>query len=207
MNASVKPRRKPVQSRAWMTSVAIQDSFVRLLLEQGYEKISIRDIAMVAGIGLGTLYHYYPGKESVAAVTIRTWLRRLARSLSDAVAGPEPRTLEATARALINAHVRTVLSQSAEWRALISLERSISTPAKYRQVYRFFVDIFEEAFARASDWPAHLDVERTAFNVFAIVEAMVAKSLVVRTECPATDELVRDVEFAVLGYLERATRP
>ena len=34
MNSIVKPRRKPLQSRAWMTTGAIQDAFVMLLEKQ-----------------------------------------------------------------------------------------------------------------------------------------------------------------------------
>ena len=75
MNSTVKPRRKPSQSRAWMTTGAIQDAFVLLLVERGYEKVSMREIAGVAGVGLGTLYLYFPGKDSIAAVTVRSRLR------------------------------------------------------------------------------------------------------------------------------------
>jgi len=34
-----KPRRKPVQSRSWQTSLAIQDAFVQLLVEGEYDQL------------------------------------------------------------------------------------------------------------------------------------------------------------------------
>ena len=49
MDITVKPRRKPSQSRARMTYAAIQDAFFLVLLEKGYEKTSMRDISNVAG--------------------------------------------------------------------------------------------------------------------------------------------------------------
>ena len=88
MTATVKPRRKPSQSRAWMTSSAIQDAFVLLLVERGYEKVSMREIAGVAGVGLGTLYEYFPGKDSIAAVTVRSWMRRQAAAVAAAARVP-----------------------------------------------------------------------------------------------------------------------
>ena len=69
LNPVVTPRRKPLQARAWMTSGAIQDAFVLLLVERGYEKTSMRAIADVAGVGLGTLSLYVPGTASIAGVS------------------------------------------------------------------------------------------------------------------------------------------
>lgn len=200
MNPTLKPRRKPSQSRAWMTSGAIQDAFVLLLVERGYEKVSMRDIAAVAGVGLGTLYLYFPGKDSIAAVTIRSQLRRLAAFEKAAAAAAGPCTLSQTIRALAQAHVRTLLSQPAEWTALLFLERRISSPQAYRELYKEFVYLFRDAFAAASDWPAELDRERTAYNAFSIVDAMAKHALLVQDTCPDADELVGDVECAVNGY-------
>lgn len=201
MNLIVKPRRKPSQSRAWMTSGAIQDAFVLLLVERGYEKVSMRDIATVAGVGLGTLYLYFPGKDSIAAVTVRSRLRRLAATLEAVAIAPGPRTLDETVRALAEAHVRTLLDQAAEWRALLFLERRISSPEVYRELYKQFVHAFRDAFATASDWPAAVDSERVAFNAFSIVDAMAKHALQVQDTCPDVDELMDDTECAVNGYL------
>lgn len=203
MRSVVKPRRKPSQSRAWMTSGAIQDAFLLLLVEGGYEKVSMRDIAGVAGVGLGTLYVYFPGKESIAAVTVRSWLRKQASILETAAQASVPRTLEQTLNALVAAHVRSLLGQSAEWRVLRYLERRISSPASYREIYREFVLIFRTALVSAEDWPVALDAQRTAFNAFSIVDAMVQQALLVQDVCPDTEELVADVGCALTGYFRQ----
>jgi AcrR family transcriptional regulator len=203
MKAPVKPRRKPSQSRAWMTSGAIQDALVMLLVEQPYEKVSMREIAAVAGVGLGTLYLYFPGKESIAAVTVRTWLRRQAAQLSEAGQAAAPRTMEATVAALVAAHVRPLLEQPDAWRALLYLERRVSPPATYREVYLEYVAVWRDALARASDWPPGRDAQRLAFNAFAIVEAMVHRALLVQEPLPEAEALARDVEAAVGAYLLR----
>jgi AcrR family transcriptional regulator len=204
MNTIVRPRRKPVQSRAWMTSCAIQDAFVMLLVERGYEKISMREIAGVAGVGLGTLYLYFPGKESIAAVTIRRWMRKQAAILAVAAKVPGPRTVEAALQALVQAHVGGLLGQADEWRALLSLERRISSPASYREIYREFVGLFHEAVITSSDWPVGLDPLRAAFNAFSMVDAIIGQALLVQEVCPDAGELVDDVECAVVGYIRSA---
>lgn len=190
-----------MQSRAWMTSCAIQDAFVMLLVDRGYEKISMREIAGVAGVGLGTLYLYFPGKESIAAVTIRRWMRKQAAILAEASKVSTPRTVELAARAMVQAHVRGLLGQENEWRALLHLERRISSPASYREIYREFVGLFRDAFVASSDWPVGADPLRTAFNAFSMVDGIVGHALLVHEACPDAGELASDVECAVSGYI------
>jgi len=60
---SLKSRRRPVQQRSILTQEAILEAFVRLLVEKGYSSLTMRDIALVAGVGVGTLYEYFPGKD------------------------------------------------------------------------------------------------------------------------------------------------
>lgn len=188
-----------------MTSGAIQDAFVLLLVERGYEKVSMRDIAAIAGVGLGTLYLYFPGKDSIAAVTVRARLRKLAAF--EATAVPAARaTLAETIHALARAHVGTLLGQAAEWRALLFLERRISSPETYRELYREFVYLFRDAFVASSDWPEATDPERAAFNAFSIVDAMAKHTLLVQDAGPGADELIGDIECAVNGYFELTRR-
>jgi AcrR family transcriptional regulator len=201
MKPLTKPRRKPSQSRAWMTSGAIQDAFVLLLVERDYEKISMREIANVAGVGLGTLYQYFPGKDSIAAVTVRSWMRRQAAEVAAAARVSAPRTLEQTAAELAAAHARGMLDQVDAWRVLLHVERRISSPASYREIYREFVLLFRDAFVAASDWPAALDPQRTAFNTFSLANAITGQSLLVHDANPEPDELLRDVQCAVTSYV------
>lgn len=206
MTATVKPRRKPSQSRAWMTSGAIQDAFVLLLVERGYEQVSMREIASVAGVGLGTLYQYFPGKESIAAVAVRSWMRRQVAAVAAAAVAPGPRTLEQTAGDLARAHLRALLEHADAWRALLHVERAISPPASYREIYREFVALYRDAFATATDWPAGLDAQRIAFNAFTIVNAIAGQSLLVLDGDVDLDTIARDAQRAVEGYLVAVRR-
>jgi AcrR family transcriptional regulator len=206
MTSSVKPRRKPSQSRAWMTSGAIQDAFVLLLVERGYEKVSMREIASVAGVGLGTLYEYFPGKESIAAVTVRSWMRKQVALVAAAAKAPAPRTLDETVAALAAAHVRGLLAHTDAWRALLHVERAISSPASYREIYREFVALFRDAFVAASDWPATLDAQRIAFNALTIVNAIAGQALLVHDAEPDDDALLHDVQCAVAAYIAAVRR-
>ena len=44
------------------------------ILESGYSKLTIRSVATACGIGVGTVYHYYPSKDAlIAAFMLEDW--------------------------------------------------------------------------------------------------------------------------------------
>lgn len=203
-NSDLKPRRKPSQSRAWMTSEAIQDAFLIVLLEKGYEAVSMRDIAGVAGVGLGTLYLYFPNKGSIAAVAVRRWVRTLAAALAKAGEDATPPHVLGKADALVQAYVRLVLERPDPWRALIMLERRISSLEIYGQLYRDHVEIVRQALAAAPDALTGPRLEAAAFTVFTIVDGMVRNSLLTLPRVPEEADLTREIRQAVRGYLQAA---
>jgi AcrR family transcriptional regulator len=54
-----------VQRRVARTTAAIEDAFVQLVLEQGYERVAVEDIADRADLARATFYAHYPNKEAV----------------------------------------------------------------------------------------------------------------------------------------------
>src|SRR3979490_2978925 len=61
-------RRRPVQSRAYASSQALQEAFVRVLIEDGFEKTTVREVTAVAGVGIGTVYDYFGNMDELAAL-------------------------------------------------------------------------------------------------------------------------------------------
>jgi len=54
-----------VQRRVARTKAAIEDAFVALVLERGYERVAVEDIADRADLARATFYAHYPNKEAV----------------------------------------------------------------------------------------------------------------------------------------------
>src|SRR5260370_17574340 len=66
-----KPRRKaPSQERARATVDAILEATARVLVADGFDGASTNRIAQTAGVSVGTLYQYFPSKESLVAELI-----------------------------------------------------------------------------------------------------------------------------------------
>ena len=100
-----------------------------LFLERGYGATTTRDLARAAGIASGTLFNYFPSKESLALELFRLALERghqRWRSLE-----PRPKTLAEDLFALIAAELREL----EELRAILAdvLEQALSPLAHARQ--------------------------------------------------------------------------
>lgn len=100
-------RKMPTQQRSKATVEAVLDAGARLLLTIGYDKASTNKVAEKAGISIGSLYEYFPGKEAIFAEIRRREDQRYIRLVQ---AEPKPATLRETLRLRISTYIKLVLS-------------------------------------------------------------------------------------------------
>src|SRR5258705_5389943 len=66
---NVKPRKRgrpPGQTaQGAATKTHLYDTAMQLISKRGYEATTLRDIAKEAGVRVGLLYRYFPGKQAV----------------------------------------------------------------------------------------------------------------------------------------------
>jgi AcrR family transcriptional regulator len=63
----LKPRKVPQQLRSQKTRAEILEAAARLWNRRPFEEVSTNHIAQKTGISIGTLYKYYPNKDSILA--------------------------------------------------------------------------------------------------------------------------------------------
>lgn len=66
----VKPRKHATQERSRATVDALIEATARILVREGFDKASTNRIAEVAGVSVGSLYQYFPGKEALVVAVI-----------------------------------------------------------------------------------------------------------------------------------------
>jgi AcrR family transcriptional regulator len=71
-----------VQRRVARTKAAIEDAFVQLVLEHGYDRVAVEDITDRADLARATFYAHYPNKEAV----LLSVFNRLAEDLMQGIA-------------------------------------------------------------------------------------------------------------------------
>src|SRR5260370_2290633 len=90
-------RRRPVQSRAYASSQALQEAFVRILIEEGFEKTTVREVTAVAGGGIGAFYDHFGNMDAPAALCIHRRQNAFAFAARSVVAEQPDRPLLAIA--------------------------------------------------------------------------------------------------------------
>src|SRR5260370_27936922 len=139
--------RRPVQSRAYASSQAIQEAFVRVLMEEGFEKTTVREVTAVAGVGIGTFYDYFGNMDALAALCIHRRMKALAaRSVA---AEQADRRLLAIAHVVADTYAVSITGELKTWVALFRLERQISTPKAFHKQYDAHVELSTSAFPPA----------------------------------------------------------
>ena len=79
-----EPRKTPVQARAEVTVEAICESTIQVLLSHGAERLTTTRVADRAGVSVGTLYQYYPNKQSLLYAVMEEHLDRVATAVEAA---------------------------------------------------------------------------------------------------------------------------
>lgn len=210
-SSAAPKRRKPTQSRARATAQAIEQAFVQLLVERGYAQVTIRQVLALAGVGAGSFYEYFASKEALAAVCIRRRVRAIADALEAALLALGDAPLPQRVDALLEAQLRAPLAEPEQWAALFHLERQVSGPRAFRELYREFVSLWERGLGGAADWPAPaadaaggagtVALGDAAFAVHSIAYSLVSQTLMARSERPDAAALRALVRQAVHGYL------
>jgi AcrR family transcriptional regulator len=80
-------RRAPVQQRSAERLSRILDSCAQLLDEGGYEQLSTRDVAVRAGVPIGSVYRFFGNKRALVDALAERNLERYAERIAERIAG------------------------------------------------------------------------------------------------------------------------
>jgi AcrR family transcriptional regulator len=65
-----QPRKAPRQARSKATVDTILTAAARVLVKDGFERTTTNRVAEAAGVSIGSLYQYFPSKESLVAALV-----------------------------------------------------------------------------------------------------------------------------------------
>lgn len=103
-----KPRKQASQERSRATVDALVEATARILVKEGFDKASTNRIAEVAGVSVGSLYQYFPGKEALVAAVIERHQQEIMETVRGELAGmmvqPVERAMHMLAAVAVKAH-------------------------------------------------------------------------------------------------------
>ena len=183
-NPEIQVRRKPRQSRAKVTQEALQESFVRLLHEQSADKITIRQITDVAGVGLGTFYEYFSKKEDLIALTIHVHVKQHAEQMKTYAQSLIKLSTDLDVlgylQQIIHFQIEQVQQQQFLWAQTFLLERQISSIDIYRKSYAMMVQMWQdiiEPFIQDD-----MQLKSTALNLQRVCYGFISQTLLIEPE-------------------------
>lgn len=98
MSSPAQPHRKAKQSRSQATTQAIREAALLILAEQGSKAITTNHVAERAGVGIASLYRYYPNKEAILTDIYEHKIAELDASLYEKAADFQGNSLEENIR-------------------------------------------------------------------------------------------------------------
>lgn len=109
--ASLQPRKTPVQARSGVTVEAILESTIQVLLSHGAERLTTTRVAERAGVSVGTLYQYYPNKRSLLFAVLERHLGTVVSAVERACRENLHRPLKVMVAAVVRAFVDAKLAR------------------------------------------------------------------------------------------------
>jgi AcrR family transcriptional regulator len=193
-SAPLRPRKTPRQPRSAETVASILEAAAQVLETEGLEGFNTNAVARRAGISIGSLYQYFPGKD---ALTIALMRREAEHFRADLAMAPGQPSGVAAMNYLIAATVRQQLRRPVLARLLDVEENRPAFRAEVAEsgdLRSMLIDII-----RRSDMPRQARPEVAAGDLVAIMRGLV-DAAGERGEGDIAD-LERRIRAAVFGYL------
>jgi AcrR family transcriptional regulator len=192
--ASLKPRKSPRQSRSAQTVEAILEGAARILETRGFDGYTTNAVAERAGVSIGSLYQYFPGKDALTRALIR---RETGRLLAEAAPFADLPDADRALEGVIGAAVAHQLRRPTLARLLDVEEARLPVGDDVEAVSAVIVGTLGRILDR-SDLPGAASPE-AVHDVLAIIKGMVDAAGQRDERDPAA--LRGRVRKAVFGYL------
>ncbi len=193
-------RKAPKQQRSKATVEAILEATARVLVEEGYERASTNRVAKVAGVSIGSLYQYFPGKEALVLALVQQHCERmielLMKSVESLAEAPMHVAVRTYVRAMLEAHaVDPALHQVLVTQVLhLGLDYMQEMEKRARQIVAAYLELKKDQLLVSN-------IEVASFVLVASVEATAHSTLLERPSDLTSKALEDEICALVLRYL------
>ena len=203
----LKPRKLPRQARAQALVEAVIEAGSRILVDVGYERLSMQRVAEVAGVSPGSLYQYFPSREALVAAIVEAQSRReLAFHLERFAAIPRDATLEDALTTVLGS---VLAFQRAEGPLMRRTLEALQHLGRFEVLQRRAADAAAvlRGLLEAHRETLALDDPALATHVLAnAVHSLTHDGVLPRPASLDDDTLLRELVRLCLGYLGQGSR-
>lgn len=197
------PRKSASQKRSQVTVETLLDATARVLVREGYDRASTNRIAAKAGVSVGSLYQYFPNKESLVAALVARHNREMLQLLREALAEMASRDIATVMRELVRAMVDAHLVDPVLHRIFSEQVPRMGQLAKIealqRETFRLIRDYLEER----RDEISVTDLDSATSICVTAVESLTHEFVIRKPDAldGDRDRFIDEVTRLVVGYL------
>lgn len=201
----VSPRKEPSQRRSRELVDIILKATTRVLLKDGYEGCTTNRVAEAAGVSIGSVYQYFPNKESLVVRVMERHQEKLRAVLTEHLLTLQdatlPRAVKTLVRAMLDAHRvepklhRVLMEQVPRIGALKALHAQ-------HAAYEPLVVAWLESHQDQLDVP---DAKMATWMLIAAVDGVLQRVFVDRPSSLDEEQLATELERLIVSYLRGVT--
>src|SRR5258708_408205 len=128
-----EPRKTPVQARSALTVEAISEATIQVLLSHGTERLTTTRVAERAGVSVGTLYQYFPNKQSLLFAVLEDHLDKVSAAVELACGRARHKPLAEMVKEVTEAFVDAKMQRTDISTALYRIAAEVGGPALLRR--------------------------------------------------------------------------
>jgi AcrR family transcriptional regulator len=202
-------RKRPQQDRSRVTVEAILEATTHILTEEGYENANTNRIAERAGVSIGSLYQYFPNKESLMAALAEQHSNEIAElvesQLSHLAHAPLDIAIPELVKAIIaihaiNPHLHQVLSE--EIPRSERLQQRQHAEERIKRLLRAYLSQWQDSpLEKLRDRVQPGNLDRTVFILSRTVESLCHAAVIEHPNFIEDSKFEQEVAELLLLYL------
>jgi AcrR family transcriptional regulator len=197
----LEPRKSPIQARSVASVDAILKATIQVLLRVGKERLTTTNVALRAGVSVGTLYQYFPNKKALLQAALKRHLTEVAEAVELVCLEQQGRTLRQMSTAVITAYLDAKMKVAKTSSAMYSVSSDVDGARIVQQIVTRFHTAIVEMLRTASD-PLATDPQLVASILLASMGGVVRILLESNNPEEQVDTLREELIFAACAYLD-----
>lgn len=194
------PRKRAVQARSRATVDAILEATAHILVREGYDRASTNKVAERAGVSIGSLYQYFPGKEALVAALLERHLGEMDAVLRAALPRLAAEPIDRAARSIVRVMVEAHAVDPALHKVFVEQVPRIGKLERVEGLEREMTALVRGYLEARRDELVVRDLDLAAFIVVGVVESLTHAAVLSRQDLLG-ERFVEEVSAVVIRYL------
>jgi AcrR family transcriptional regulator len=201
---AVSPRKGARQDRSKKTVGVILQATARVLVQEGYEACTTNRVAAAAGVSIGSLYQYFPNKESLVVAVMERHLEELQAAMAERLLALAGADLPTAVREMIRALLETQQLKPRLHRVLLEQVPRIGALRRLHELHGHYQPLVAAWLEAHADALAVKEPQVAAYVLIGAVEGVLTRVMLERPGWLDEGVLERQLTRLVLAYLSPA---